>query len=118
MYLDKSYYIGKATEAEFARNASNLSDKERVSAFNKNMNDGGFLSRDTVDYGKKARRKWLIAEYEAGDVIFHNPWMVHASCKNKDPDSKIRLATDLRFVNSDEPYDTRWMKVYRPLDGL
>lgn len=118
MYLDKSYDIGKATEAEFARNASNLSDEERVSAFNKNMNDGGFLSRDTVDYGKKAQRKWLIAEYEAGDVIFHNPWMVHASCKNKDPDSKIRLATDLRFVNSDEPYDTRWMKVYRPLDGL
>lgn len=31
--------------------------------------------------------------------------MVHASCKNKDPGSRIRLATDLRFVNPEEPYD-------------
>lgn len=118
MYLERSYDIGRATEEEFARNAGNLTDEERTSAFNKNMNDGGFLSRDTVEYGLRAERKWLIAEYETGDVIFHSPWMVHASCKNKDPESRVRLATDLRFVNADEPYDTRWMKVYRPLDGL
>lgn len=105
MYLSGSTDIGQQTEAEFSQNAKNLSDEERVSAFNKNMNDGGFLSRDTVGYGKEAKRKWLIAGYEAGDVIFHNPWMVHASCKNKDPESRIRLATDLRFVNPDKPYD-------------
>lgn len=105
MYLDKSYDIGKATEDEFARNASNLTDAERVSAFNKNMSDGGFLSRDTVEYGHNVQRKWLITEYEAGDVIFHNPFMVHASCKNQDPDNRIRLATDLRFVDSEKPYD-------------
>lgn len=137
MYLEKSTDIGKKTEDDFAAAAGNLSDEERVSAFNKNMNDGGFLSRDTVAYGREAQRKWLIAEYEVGDVIFHNPYMVHASCKNKDPDGAIRLATDLRFVDSEKPYDKvsypiclicsyfanrclvqRWMKVYRPLDGL
>ncbi|WZH48390.1 Phytanoyl-hydroxylase [Fusarium acuminatum] len=118
MYLQNSTDIGKKTEDDFAANAHNLTDEERVSAFNKNMNDGGFLSRDTVAYGKEARRKWLIAEYEAGDVIFHNPYMVHASCKNRDPNNKIRLATDVRFVDPEKPYDTRWMKVYKPLDGL
>ncbi|KAE8149874.1 hypothetical protein BDV25DRAFT_172547, partial [Aspergillus avenaceus] len=118
MYLEGSTDIGQQTEGEFARNASNLSDEERVSAFNKNMSDGGFLSRDTIEYGQKVNRKWLIGEYEAGDVIFHNPWMVHASCKNKDPERRIRLATDLRFVDSTKPYDKRWMKVWRPLDGL
>lgn len=118
MYLDRSTDIGKTTEEEFARNAESLSDEERVSAFNKNMNDGGFLSRDTVKYGEEVRRKWLITEYEVGDVIFHNPFMVHASCKNMDPENRIRLATDLRFVDPEKPYDERWMKVYRPLDGL
>ncbi|KAL3260760.1 hypothetical protein ABHI18_004297 [Aspergillus niger] len=118
MYLEKSVDIGRQTEEEFTRNAANLTDEERVSAFNKNMNDGGFLSRDTVAYGENAKRKWLITEYEAGDVIFHDPFLVHASCKNKDPERRIRLATDLRFVNSNEPYDKRWMKVWRPLDGL
>ncbi|KAJ6036389.1 hypothetical protein N7540_000668 [Penicillium herquei] len=57
MYLEKSTDIGQKTEAEFAASAHNLSDEERVSAFNKNMNDGGFLSRDTVAYGKEAQRK-------------------------------------------------------------
>ncbi|KAH6887517.1 hypothetical protein B0T10DRAFT_562732 [Thelonectria olida] len=118
MYLEGSTDIGKKTEDDFAKNSQNLTDEERISAFNQNMNDGGFLSRDTVSYGKEARRKWLIAEYEAGDVIFHNPYMVHASCKNKDPNDKIRLATDVRFVDPEKPYDKRWMKVYRPLDGL
>ncbi|RYP56432.1 hypothetical protein DL769_009917 [Monosporascus sp. CRB-8-3] len=118
MYLEQSTDIGKKTEQDFADNAANLTDEERISAFNRNMNDGGFLSRDTVTYGRDKRRKWLIADYEVGDVIFHNPWMVHASCKNKDPDGRIRLATDLRFVDPEKPYDTRWMKVYRPLDGL
>ncbi|EWY89638.1 phytanoyl-CoA hydroxylase [Fusarium oxysporum NRRL 32931] len=118
MYLQGSTDVGKKTEDDFAKNAHNLTDEERVSAFNKNMNDGGFLSRDTVAYGKETQRKWLIAEYEAGDVIFHNPYMVHASCKNRDPENKIRLATDVRFVDPEKPYDTRWMKVYRPLDGL
>lgn len=105
MYLEKSTDIGQVTEAAFAASSSNLTDEERISAFNKNMNDGGFLSRDTVGYGKEKGRKWLVADYEPGDVIFHNPWMVHASCKNKDPDGRIRLATDLRFVDQEKPYD-------------
>lgn len=108
MYLEKSMDIGQATEAEFARNALNLKDQERVSVFKKNKNDGAFLSRDAVVYGKESKRKcsrWLIAEYEAGDVIFHNPWMVHAICKNKDPNKKIRPATGLSFVDPEKPYD-------------
>ncbi|RAK99624.1 phytanoyl-CoA dioxygenase family protein [Aspergillus ibericus CBS 121593] len=118
MYLEGSTDIGRQTEAEFTRKATNLTDEERVSAFNKNMSDGGSLSRDTVAYGENAQRKWLITEYEAGDVIFHDPFLVHASCKNKDLERRIRLATDLRFVDSNKPYDKRWMKVWRPLDGL
>jgi phytanoyl-CoA hydroxylase len=50
MYLERSTDIGQKTEEEFAWNAGNLTDEERVSAFNQNMNDGGFLSRDTVEY--------------------------------------------------------------------
>jgi phytanoyl-CoA hydroxylase len=105
MYLEDSVTIGEKTEAEFAANATNLTPEERVSAFNKNMSDGGFLSRDTREYGKEKGRRWLITEYEAGDVIFHNPYLVHASCKNVDPENRIRLATDLRFVDATKDYD-------------
>ena len=38
-----------------------------------------------------------MTEYESGDLIFHSPFIVHTSCKNMDPDDKIRLATNLQF---------------------
>ncbi|KAE8386993.1 hypothetical protein BDV23DRAFT_186774 [Aspergillus alliaceus] len=110
--------IGQKMEEELSRNAGYLTDEGRVSAFNQKMNDGGFLNWDTVEYGQKVNRKWLIGKYDVGDVIFHNPWMVHASCKNKYPQRRMRLVTDPRFVDSTKPCDEPWMKVFRPLDGL
>lgn len=71
-----------------------------------------------MEYGQKAKRKWFIAECETGNVIFHNPWMVHASYKDKDPENRIRLATDLKFHETGKPFGEGWMKVYRPLDEL
>lgn len=35
MYLERSTDIGKKTEDDFAKNAGNLTDEERISAFNK-----------------------------------------------------------------------------------
>jgi hypothetical protein len=40
MYLGRPQVIGIKTEEEFARNSWNLTDEERISAFNENMNDG------------------------------------------------------------------------------
>jgi phytanoyl-CoA hydroxylase len=105
MYLEKLNEIGRITEADFAANNHNLTNEERVSLFN--MYDRGFPSRDTVEYGQKSKRKWLIAEYETGDVILHSPWEVHTSCKSKDPGNIIRLATDLRVVETRKPFDER-----------
>jgi phytanoyl-CoA hydroxylase len=36
------------------------------------MMSGGMLSRDCAAFGKAQDRKWLIANYEAGDVVFHH----------------------------------------------
>jgi len=44
--------------------------------------------------------------------------MIHASASNESPEGRIRLATDLRFVNTDKPWDSRWMKDWTPADGL
>ncbi|KAB2571251.1 hypothetical protein DBV05_g10087 [Lasiodiplodia theobromae] len=110
MYLEKSVEVGRRFEADFAERNKGLSDEERVSAFNRNMNAGGFLDRDAAAFGKHWGRRWLVApRYEAGDVVFHDPFMVHASCKNESPEGIIRLSTDLRFVDGAEPFDERWM---------
>ncbi|KAK0642247.1 hypothetical protein DIS24_g9203 [Lasiodiplodia hormozganensis] len=111
MYLEGSVEVGRRFEADFAERSKELEDEEeRVSAFNRNMNAGGFLDRDAAAFGRHWGRRWLMApRYEAGDVVFHDPFMVHASCKNESPEGIIRLSTDLRFVDGAEPFDERWM---------
>jgi len=99
--------------------ARELSEEERISAFNQNMMETGMLGGDCGEFAEKyGGRKWLVADYEAGDVVVHDPFMVHASAVNEDYEGRIRLATDLRFVEMGEPFDERWMKVYEPDDGL
>ncbi|KAJ5438320.1 uncharacterized protein N7458_009318 [Penicillium daleae] len=109
MYLDNSVPIGEKFEADFSEKSKSLTDEERVSAFNKNMMAGGFIDRNAAKFGKYWGRRWLVAHYEAGDVVFHNPFKIHASCRNESPEGIIRLSTDLRFVDQAEPFDERWL---------
>lgn len=100
MYLENSNALGEEMEAEFTRNAKTLSPEEGIDAFNKNMNKGGFLSHDAEEFGKTragGKLRWLVGDYEAGDVVFHKPYMIHAATKNEDELGGIRVACDLRF---------------------
>lgn len=121
IYLENSVPIGLEIEDEFTKLNANLSDEDRLSAFNVNMTDRGNLSRDAGKFARERGegRRWLIADYEAGDVAFHHPCMIHASGVNRDPMGRIRLATDLRFADGAAPYDHRWAnKYFVPGDGL
>jgi Phytanoyl-CoA dioxygenase (PhyH) len=62
--------------------------------------------------------RWLVADYAAGDVVVHSPYIVHASLDNADPDGIIRLSTDIRYQRADEPIDWRWQSDWRCDDGL
>jgi phytanoyl-CoA hydroxylase len=112
LYLEDSVPIGKQLEKEFNAAASKLSDAERISAFNSTMMDTGYLEKDSGKFSKAWGKRWLGANYEAGDVVIHDPYMIHSSAMNEDPKGAIRVATDLRFVESGKPYDQRWMKIW------
>lgn len=59
-----------------------------------------------------------MTSYEAGDVVLHTSYTIHASTMNYDPNNVIRVGTDLRFVDSSKPWDTRWDKHYEFDDGV
>lgn len=121
MYLENSNVLGAEIEAEFERNAKTLSAEERMDAFNKHMNKDGFLSHDAEEFGRMkagGKLRWLVGDYEAGDVVFHKPYMIHAATKNEDELGRIRLSSDLRFYEEGAALDQRWMKVWRHDDGL
>lgn len=62
--------------------------------------------------------RWLIADYEAGDLVIHSPFMVHASLNNTDPNGIMRLSTDIRYQPLEEQVDARWQNHWHDNDGL
>lgn len=107
IYLEGGHVLGRHFEDEFTEKAkaTGLSDGEAKSAFNRNMLSSGVLTDGPAAFGREHGRRWLVTNYEAGDVVLHTPYMIHASTINHDPNQVIRLATDLRFVDSSKPWD-------------
>lgn len=147
-YLADSTALGLAMEADFMARAANFTDTERINAFNMNMMKDGQLSHDMEEMsrtfgqgvaglgdgerkgmvnetgngqGKERKCKWLIPSgegYEAGDVMFHNEYMIHGAAKNEDERGVIRLSSDVRFYEEGADYDKRWMRFWEPDDKL
>ncbi|MQB42774.1 phytanoyl-CoA dioxygenase family protein [Rhizobium sp. ICMP 5592] len=108
VYLEGSHRIGAEMEKEFTVRGAALTPEERVSAFNKNMTEGGWVSKDLPDMAERFDTRWLAANYEAGDIVLHSPYMIHASTTNRDPLGRLRLSTDIRYQNVEDEIDARW----------
>ncbi|MGZ9720431.1 phytanoyl-CoA dioxygenase family protein [Rhizobium miluonense] len=107
-YLEGSHAIGAKMEREFAEQNKDFSPEERVSAYNRNMTEGGWVSKDLPDMAERFDTRWLIAGYEAGDIMLHSPFMIHASTTNQDERQRLRLSTDIRYQNVEDEIDARW----------
>ncbi|MEM6428235.1 MAG: phytanoyl-CoA dioxygenase family protein [Deinococcota bacterium] len=107
VYLEGSDGFGRELEAKFAEQHADLSAEERIRAYNKDMGTG-WLSKDLASLADKADTRWLVADYEAGDLMIHSPYMIHAATDNRDSHNHLRLSTDLRFQNVRDEVDVRW----------
>lgn len=123
IYLEGGNELGAEIEDEFAAKAAaaGMTEEEMKYAFNKNMTSTGFLCDGPADFSRKYERRWLVTTYEAGDIVLHKPhqvstrniandavltdYQIHASIVNHDPEGRIRLGTDLRYVNSARKFD-------------
>ena len=108
VYLKNSHTIGVAMEKEFRLKSADLSPEEQINAYNKNMTEGGWVSNNLPEMADKFNTQWLAADYQAGDVVLHSPFMIHASTNNASPQGRLRLSTDIRFQNVDDEIDARW----------
>ena len=72
------------------------------------MKAGGWITDNLPELADQANAHWLIADYEAGDVMLHTPFMIHAATANESPDRRIRLSTDIRYQNVRDEIDARW----------
>ncbi len=109
VYLEHSDRLGREMEREFTARNADLSPEERISAYNRNMSQGGWVGKDLPEMAERFNTRWLIADYEAGDMVVHSPYMIHAATVNTHP-SRIRLSTDIRYQRVSDEIDARWAK--------
>ncbi len=79
---------------------------------------GDWLSKDLPALAERANSRWLVANYEAGDMVIHSPYIVHASTVNYSPENRMRLSTDIRYQLANAKIDTRWINDWSPDDML
>ncbi len=108
IYLENSHHFGRRKEAEFSKLNADLPPEERVNAYNKNMGLHGWLTKDLPSLADRLDTRWLMADYEAGDMVVHGAYTTHAATANASPESRIRLSTDIRYQRVKEEIDIRW----------
>lgn len=118
LYLEGSHRLGHEMEAEFSRKNAALPPAERISAYNRNMTENGWISRNLPEMAERFGSRWLAADYAAGDVVLHSPYMIHAATRNEDPDGTLRLSADIRFQDVRDEADPRWGQHWTADDGL
>jgi hypothetical protein len=102
VYLERSHEL-TAQDLEHVRQVSDRPDDRRP------------ISHDLAWVVSKLGRKWLWADYAAGDLTLHAPRTVHASLDNTS--DHMRLSADLRFIRRGEPADPRWTVPWAGDDG-
>lgn len=108
VYLEGSDAWGRRMEADYQASAAHLPPNERVSAYNRFMDNSGWMTKDLPALADRVGTRWLVADYEAGDMMVHSPYMVHASTVNLDPMGRMRLSTDIRYQRVQDEIDARW----------
>ena len=73
------------------------------------------LSHDLGWVAERLERRWLWADYRAGDITVHSPHAVHASLDTTT--DTMRLSADLRFLRVGRHADPRWLEAWAGDDG-
>ncbi len=60
-------------------------------------------------------RRWLCADFAAGDLMVHVPSVIHASLDTTT--DAMRLSVDARFVRRGDTPDPRWLRPWSADDG-
>src|SRR5260370_7461062 len=108
IYLEHSDAVGRQMEAEFRVNNVSLPPEERISAFNRNMRENGWISTNVVEMADRFKSRWLIADYEAGDMGIHSPYMIHSPTLNSDPLNRPKPPTPIPYPPSPASIAQPW----------
>jgi hypothetical protein len=73
------------------------------------------ISHDLQSTARELDRRWMWADYRAGDIAVHGPHVVHATLDTRS--AAMRVSVDVRFLRVGEAVDARWTKDWAGDDG-
>jgi len=75
-----------------------------------------WITNDLEELANRTSKKWMFTDYKAGDIVLHNPFIVHASldCSTY----YMRVSADIRYMLESEKVDPRWLNDWRANDGF
>lgn len=68
----------------------------------------GWLGTDPIKLQNSLGGRWLITDFQAGDVFIFDMYLIHGGTDNNSPENRCRLTSDTRYQLADEPLDGRW----------
>jgi len=67
----------------------------------------GWFGKDYLELSEISGSKWLVGDYQAGDVVLMGMHLMHGSLRNTN--NYLRLTCDIRFQPKSDPIDERWV---------
>ncbi len=77
--------------------------------------DNRAISHDLAWVSEQLGRRWLWADYRAGDITVHSPHIIHGSLDTTS--DAMRLSADFRFLRRGRRPDARWLTTWAGDDG-
>ncbi|KAF2154422.1 hypothetical protein K461DRAFT_312322 [Myriangium duriaei CBS 260.36] len=95
IFLENGHTVNVDLKKGFASKAQRvgMTDEQIDSAYEQVVKKGGFLVDEPARMARDCQRRWLIANYEAGDVVLFSSSAIHATTINQIPDAAIRFGS-------------------------
>jgi hypothetical protein len=107
MVLEGSHHNERLRHGYCARDVDSFCDNDPNDPARTANGLNGWLTSDPVNLRKGMEGRWLTAEYQLGDVLIFNMYLVHGALDNRC--SRFRISADSRYQLASEPIDERWV---------
>ena len=107
MILEGSHHNPRLQPSYRTRDVDSYCENDPTDAARTANGYNGWLSEKPNELRSQLGGRWLVSEYEAGDVVIFSIDLAHGGMDNRS--NHLRLSSDSRYQLASEPIDERWI---------
>ena len=115
MVLEGSHKNHELQQTYGARDVDSYCENDPTDGARTASGYNGWLSENPKELRNQLGGRWLVSEYEAGDVVIFSIDLAHGGMDNRS--NHLRLSSDSRYQLASEPIDERWVGENPPGHG-